>query len=466
MTFEELRIRHPRFVYRSFDIETGDDELIITQHYMLEPDIRFDPVTRIPLPKNPHVDLLDAYVFNLGLIESISYWKTACPRELVVEAGMLTDGQIRFWYDLVIHGLGEFFYRNAIDFTADDFLRITAADGQAARVRREFPDVSRTDPFDAPPSDLVMVGGGKDTAVTLGVLTGAGKPFGGMVVNPTKAALDTMLASGVKRPIIVERMMDPKLFTLNQSGYLNGHTPFSAYLAFLGTFVGALYGFERVLVSNERSANEGNVVYRGMEINHQYSKSFRFESMFRGYVTDHLPGAPEYSSFLRPLNDLQIGELFAAYPKFFPTFRSCNAGSKSNAWCGRCPKCAFTYLTLYPFLTKEQMMDIFGHDYFQSEPILSYIRELTGLLPVKPFECVGTRDEAKLAVVLSVKKYESENREIPEGLLKIKSDLNLSDAAVADLSESVLRRWGDTYNVPEEHLTILRNAWSQVSHTI
>jgi hypothetical protein len=74
---------------------------------------------------------------------------------------------------------------------------------------------------------------------------------------------------------------------------------------------------------------------------------------------------------------------------------------------------------------------------------------------------VGTRDEAKLAVVLAVTKYIHESREVPEGLLKVKSDLNLSESDVARLKESVIDNWGDTYNLPPEHLTILRKTWER-----
>jgi hypothetical protein len=248
---------------------------------------------------------------------------------------------------------------------------------------------------------------------------------------------------------------------LNTKGYLNGHTPFSAYLAFLGVTVAAIYGNQNVIVTNERSANEGNVMFHGMEVNHQYSKSFRFEELFRSYCATHLPDAASYFSFLRPLNDVQISMLFARFPSYFPTFRSCNVGSKTNTWCGKCPKCAFTYLTLFPYLPYREMINIFGSDLFTVAEILAYVRELVGLTPVKPFECVGTRDEAMLAVHLSVGKYIADRKEIPEGLLKVKSDLQLTDQDIARLRDEVVHTWGDTYNLPPEYMSLLRSAWQE-----
>lgn len=448
-------------MYRSFDIETGDAELLFRYHFTLEPDIHFAPVTRVPIVGEVDLDALRPYVFHLGLVEAISYWKTACPSEFVIEAGVLSAEQIRFWYDLFIHGLGEFFYRNSIDFTVPDFFTIRNDKGDGGNKGVEGNKGENAENS----SDLVLVGGGKDSAVALGMMMTSGRTIQTMIVNPTQAALANILAAGTPNPILIERTIDPALLRMNASGYLNGHTPFSAYLAFLGITIAHMYGNEQVIVSNERSADEGNVVYRGMEVNHQYSKSYRFEQMFRRYSADYFDDAPSYFSLLRPLNNMQIGMMFAAYPQFFPTFRSCNAGGKTNSWCGTCPKCAFTYLTLFPFIPYQNMLNIFGSDYFKVPQIIAYVRELAGLTPVKPFECVGTRDESKLAVVLSVEKYSREGIEIPEELLKIKSDLNLTDQEVAGLKEDVLNNWGDTYNLPPGYLSQLRNAWQRVSQS-
>lgn len=475
MTPDQLRLKHPRFIYTSYTVATDADAVTISYEFLLEPDSTFRPRVVIPYTGAIPEGALDSYAFHLGLAEAISYWKSACPKELVIEAGVLTTEQIRFWKDLFLHGLGEFFYQNQIDFTKEDFLTMTSrSDGEnvQARSKPDANDKTRIFSQEFPPSrlrhtayeandacDLVLAGGGKDSATTLGMLEQSGRKTSVMAVNPTQAARDNIRAAGIKDPILVTRTIDPALLALNGAGYLNGHTPFSAYLAFLGVLAARLYGCENVIVSNERSANEGNVMYKGMEVNHQYSKSFRFEQMFRQYCADYLEDAPTYFSLLRPLNDMQIGMLFARYPKFFATFRSCNVGSRTNAWCGTCAKCAFTYLALFPFFSFEDMMRIFGRDYFAVPEILEHIRGLTGITPLKPFECVGTRQESVLAVYLAVEKFLSEHREVPEGLLKIKSDIGRSRDEIFRQEEEMLYRWGDTYNLPPEHMTFLRSAW-------
>lgn len=449
MTIAQLRLKHPRFVYKTYSVGQTSDSVVITYEFLLEPDIVFRPTVTIPYKGDINKEIFGDAVFQLGMIEAISYWKAACPAEFVVEAGELSSEQIRFWQDLFLHGLGEFYFQNKIDFTKEDFLKITTNKTYKATM-------SDTAYMNKDGKDLVLVGGGKDSAVTLALLKDGQIPYQTMVVNPTPASLENIHAAGLDTPKVVNRAMDSQLYRLNKEGYLNGHTPFSAYLAFLGNAVAALYNSPRVIVSNERSADEGNVMYLGMEINHQYSKSFRFEQMVREYLD------VEYFSFLRPLNDVQIAMIFAKHPKFFTTFRSCNAGSKANEWCGKCAKCAFTYLVLYPFMRHEQMLISFGADLFAVPEIISHIIALVGLTPIKPFECVGTRDEAALAVYMSVEKYLKEKREVPEGLLRIKSDLGLSDSEVVQLAHQVIDRWGDVYNVPDEYLSVLKNAWKKV----
>ncbi len=452
MTLAQLRLTHPRFRYTKYEITEDSGEVGIRHTFILEPNIEFQSIVHIPYRGTLDKDRLKPFAFQLGLVEAISYWKSACPSEFVVEAGALTSEQMRFWYDLFIHGLGEFFDRNQIDFTQENFLTIRSA--TTSEIHSTKSDI-RTH------GDLVLVGGGKDSAVTLGMLKNSDRTVQTMIVNPTKSSLETVRISTVGEPIIVTRQLDPRLLALNAEGYLNGHTPFSAYLAFLGITVAALHGFERVVVSNERSANEGNVMYKGLEVNHQYSKSFRFESAFRAYCNESFDAFALYFSALRPLNDVQIAKLFAQFPEYFSSFRSCNVGSTRGMWCGKCAKCAFTYLMLSPFLSYADMMRIFGRDYFQDPIILEYITELVGLKPVKPFECVGTRDESLFALILYIKKCTDESREIPEGLLRIKSDARFSSIDGILLQEKIMDEWGDAFNLPPEYFALLRSTWEQ-----
>ncbi|MBR4583896.1 MAG: hypothetical protein IKO34_08855, partial [Bacteroidales bacterium] len=59
-------------------------------------------------------ELIERLVFNIGMIEALSYWKCVCSKNLIVEAGYLDEEQISFFKKLFYNGLGEFFYRNGI----------------------------------------------------------------------------------------------------------------------------------------------------------------------------------------------------------------------------------------------------------------------------------------------------------------------------------------------------------------
>ena len=101
--------------------------------------------------------------------------------------------------------------------------------------------------------------------------------------------------------ISAKRTLDSNMLELNRQGYLNGHTPFSALVAFSGIIAARMHGLTMVALSNESSANESTV--QGSTVNHQYSKSFKFEEDFHYYQTTYLKGSAYYFSMLRPLSE-------------------------------------------------------------------------------------------------------------------------------------------------------------------
>ena len=163
---------------------------------------------------------------------------------------------------------------------------------------------------------IVPVGGGKDSVVTLEILRRHQKVTP-MIINPRRATLDTVKTGGFANNFLeIQRDIDPLLLKLNQQGFLNGHTPFSAMLAFYSLLIGVMSGKKNIALSNESSANESTVI--GSDVNHQYSKSYEFEADFRTYVGQHRSQELNYYSFLRPLSELQIGYLFSKTPQYLP----------------------------------------------------------------------------------------------------------------------------------------------------
>lgn len=398
--YHKLRAQYPFFVFQSYEIKEENDSLLLTFNFNLSNKFTFEPSLRIPsrpfyrwqeLSKSS----LNQLVFHIGMVELISYWKAACPPRLIVKPFRLNQQQQQWWKKIYFQGLGEFFYLNGIDAGLQDFMQIESDSDQAVVPANNF----------LKPSALVPVGGGKDSVVTLELVNRQEIDYVPFIVNPREASLGCGELAGfaAEEMALIERKLDPKLLQLNASGFLNGHTPFSALLAFIAALVAVGSGRKYIVLSNESSANEATVA--GTDINHQYSKSIDFEMDFRNYCQTYLHEDLEYFSLLRPLNELQIGRLFSKQKNYFKRFKSCNVGSKTDQWCGQCAKCLFTWVMLAPFLPNHTLTEIFGKDLSADISLLPLLRELAGNTKAKPFECVGTVEEAKAALAYVVKQH-------------------------------------------------------------
>ncbi|MCK9618679.1 MAG: hypothetical protein M0R21_12695 [Lentimicrobiaceae bacterium] len=327
------------------------------------------------------------------MIELVSYWKATCSPKVYIKPAFLSGEQLLWWKKLYYKGLGEFFYLNSINTSQGEFMEIETSDGN----EMEFLHLDLADNY------LVPIGGGKDSVVTLEILKEYNYSTIPVIVNPRGASLNTTEKSGFHRDEIFEvyRTIHPQLLELNKKGFLNGHTPFSALLAFISLLSALLTGNKHIALSNESSSNEATVM--GTDINHQYSKSFEFEKDFNFYINKYFSGSFNYFSFLRPLNELQIASIFSSFPKYFPVFKSCNVGSKTDSWCGKCPKCLFAFIILSPFIAYEKLVWIFDNkDLLNDKDLLPYFSELSGMVQIKPFECVGTTDEVNLAMQMFI----------------------------------------------------------------
>jgi UDP-N-acetyl-alpha-D-muramoyl-L-alanyl-L-glutamate epimerase len=123
-TLDSLRQKHPRISFDSYSYQEESGHLTIDFHYTLHPAIPL--TTSYVFPKAKVLDNLDPFIANLGIIELISYWKAACPPEIDIHPYHLNPEQIAWWHHLLIHGMGEFFYTNNIDFTSPDFVTFTS----------------------------------------------------------------------------------------------------------------------------------------------------------------------------------------------------------------------------------------------------------------------------------------------------------------------------------------------------
>ena len=413
----KFRKEYPRFFYRGYSTEETLNELKITYTFEIEGLSEFTPTWIFPKNGNTQVKwnedpLMKKMIFSLGMVELVSYWKITCSPQVVIEAGALNKDQILWWKDLYFNGLGEFFYVNKItEADQEGFMEIVCELGEENKQKNDYG--KKQDTKGSEKGVLVPVGGGKDSAVTLELLKSADVPVFAYIINPRGATIHTTESADLDADhvISVHRTLDKRMLQLNKEGFLNGHTPFSALVAFSTVIAARMAGLSYIALSNESSANESTV--QGSTVNHQYSKSFKFETDFHRYQTDYLPGSDCYFSMLRPLSEFQIAKYFAKQKQYHAIFRSCNAGSKTDSWCGHCPKCLFVYFILSPFLSREEVKEIFGTDMLEDETMQSTMEQLVGIQEEKPFECVGSRDEINTALVMTIDRLEKDGEKLP-----------------------------------------------------
>ena len=303
----------------------------------------------------------------------------------------LSPAGISFYEDYFQHGLAELRLLNGLDVGKKVEVTVEAGVPHYEAGRYLASDTA-----------FLMNGGGKDSVVAGEVLREIGLPYVWLTMGITNAMQRVIHLSG-----------NPRVLTLNLGGGLQniksmtryqGHKPFASVLAFLSLLAAFVQQRGYIVVANEYSANFGNVMVRGQMVNHQFPKSHEFETRFASYVKEEILPDVKYFSILRPLYEIQIAKLFAEYPRYFDSFRSCNRGLRSDYWCLECPKCAFVFLALAPHLDKFQLGGIFEDNLFARPRMRRLIARLCSS-PIKPFECVGTQRESMVALWMAHQRH-------------------------------------------------------------
>ena len=442
--FLELRKKYPEFIYEKYEIIEKEETYEITFYFEIPKLTTFNPkliIEKINITnKNINKEFINNIIFNIGMIELISYVKSTCSKNIIIKCGYLDNEQIDWFKKLYYNGLGEFLYRNNIEITQEELFDITTT-GKKQNINIEYNGTG----------NLIPVGGGKDSNVTLELLKKQNNTC--FIINPKGANIECAKIAGYENNTFsVKRILDKKIIELNKEGFLNGHTPFSSIVAFTSYLCAYLSNKKYIILSNEDSANESTVL--GTNVNHQYSKTYEFENDFNEYTKKYFKINIKYFSLLRPLTEFQIGMLFSKYEKYHPIFKSCNLGSKEETWnwCNKCPKCLFVYIILSPFLYKEKLINIFGKDLYEDKELLETFEELLGFKESKPFECVGTYGEVRYAVSLLITKLEK----LPYLLQYYKDNYPLY------LEEKYEKKFNNNNNLNEEFLKIVKDAINNV----
>ncbi|HUY51096.1 MAG TPA: hypothetical protein VMV92_36240 [Streptosporangiaceae bacterium] len=386
----------------------------------------------------------------LAIVEAFSYWKAFCSPVIEVALAPYDEAELAWWQDFWPKAMGEFFYRNKIDFTGQEFLRITAPPAPptpAATV--SLPPV----PAHASTTPLVMFSGGKDSlALTFAVREASTSPTDFFLYNPTtrQRLLAESLAEG-GRILQVHRTILPELLALNAANHPNGHTPYSAYLALAALLAGYLRGNKMVLAGNSRSDDEPNVEsYLGQPINHQWTKSHEFEAALGDYRNRWVPDAPSYSSPLRPLLELQIIQSLSGHIDAYLNTASCNR-TKGNGWCRSCAKCAWVFLATSALFGHDLAVQKTGGDMFAVSGLAELYEAMAGLAGAKPFECTGTEEEVRAAI-------QAVGHKLGTGLPALATRLRAPGVISARPLAVLLSDWGHDDLVPAPLRTRVRQA--------
>ena len=428
-----LREEYKFFRFQRYNYTLYKGSLSVKFYFSLDDKFFFTPSFEIPSNKlydwdNLNDSHLDTLIFNIGMIELVSYWKLACPKKVYIMPYDLDEKQILWWKKLYFNGLGEFFYLNGIKENVNDFMEIIP-EGEFSCEKINIELEEKT---------LVPIGGGKDSVVTIELLKNK-MPIIPLIINPRGATKECVETAGfsLEQTAVIKRTLDPTMLRMNNEGFLNGHTPFSALLAFYTILIGFAANSKYIALSNESSANEPTVP--DTEVNHQYSKSIAFENDFRSYVDEYISSEIQYFSFLRPLNELQIARFFSKNKDYYKVFKSCNVGSKTDSWCGKCPKCLFTWLIMSPFIPQNELADIFGNNLMEDNDLIPILKQLSGEVEVKPFECVGTVEEVNACLEYCRKAKDERQKTLVPSV------------------ENLLNQYDETNNLPKHFEAILKS---------
>ncbi len=404
MRHQAKLLRASSFTFGAYQIDAKHSIITFTYHIEFTFGIHKTFTDRLMFPGvapelwgTVPASVLEPTLQALLLMIGINYWSAFPTRNMHIEGFTLTREQAHFWDTLYMHGLGEFFYVNQIDFR--NLIAFPYDDSTTA------PTATR---FKRPTRALLLNGAGKDSILSAEILKASGTPFDFFSCNPTPAHHRIANLVGAKT-INVNRRRDPWMI-------FSGAYPSVSTFTFIATLLAELLGYNSIIFSNERSADFGNLDYLGLPVNHQWCKSSEAEKLINEYIQSCITPDISTRSLLREYSELEIVKRFVDYPQYLHDFTSCNTYfweprviqrlSRTNYWCKRCPKCIFLFACFSAFLPKKEMVNIFGADLYAKKRLLPIFKRILGIEGFKPFDCVGEPEEMILAMQYASRRKE------------------------------------------------------------
>lgn len=383
-----------RVVFKSGKVKTYTDQLF------------FEDVSPEQWQKIPQ-SVLEPTLQALLLIIGINYWSVLYTDNIHIERFKLTRKQADFWNSLYLNGLGEFFYFNKMDFR--NLIAFPYDDSATAPTPTRLHLADRA---------LVLNGAGKDSILTAEMLKESGTLFDYFAFAPSPAHETIAKIVGAKTTT-VKRRRDWRLQWITLFRGMSTAYPSVSTFTFIATLLSELLGYNSIILSNEKSADFGNLTYLGLLVNHQWCKSTEAEEMTNDYIQRYITPDIKVFSPLRKFSELEIVKRFVRHPKYLNNFTSCNTYfclprfqqllSRKNYWCNSCPKCVFLFACFSAFLPKKEMIRIFGANLYSRRRLLPLFRQILGVEGFKPLDCVGEPEEMILAMYYASLRKEYSN---------------------------------------------------------
>lgn len=392
-----------KFYFKSFDFDINSFKAKF--YYCFDNEKFFEEIIDFnsnvfEIRKDLDKKIIENMLFHIHIALWISYYKLYPTKKIIVESGFLDDYQINFWNKFYINWLWEFFYKNKIN---PNWLINFINKNEKKYKKYNFLVDNKS---------LVAIWWWKDSIVTIEILKKQKIDFDLVVFWKIDKLKQYTSNVSEKKILNIKRQLSQNLFELNNIWYYNWHIPITWIIAFVLQFSCYLYKYKNIILSNERSANFENTIWKWIKINHQYSKSLEFEKDFFQYVNKYISSDLKYFSILRWLYETKIAELFSElWKKYFKYFSSCNNNFKINNlpiektvfWCNNCPKCIFVFIILRPYITKNEMFEIFWEDLYERDDLENLFRKLLWISWIKPFECVWEAEEVLYSMYLAYK---------------------------------------------------------------
>jgi len=351
------------------------------------------------------LDELDNHLLvNAAIIYLLQISQCKHPEKIIIQGSSFSEKQIKFWKDFYLKVASQFFFLNQIPFkyAAEIVFENVASENKYLNSWKVEKNKA-----------ILGIGGGKESLTSFGLLKKTNLDLSLLRVPEKdlkvgKDMVDKLTVGHLKEEL------DPnaKIHTIYRQPHLDIKKFFNydkptfgpevARVLFLMLFLSKRNGYQDFIVGTERSSNFRNTFWDGHTINHQYGKTSEFLHEFNHYVNTFFNDKIRYYSSLEHIFEYKIMKYFAKLEEWnHQKCLSCNVilglgGSTNKVWCGKCPKCAFTYVLYRSVFTKEKTDKIFKTEMFQNLELFLPLMDIEE--NVKPFECVGEKKEVWLAL--------------------------------------------------------------------